>query len=87
MVTSIVRSIALEDVEQLAAGARVEVGGRLVEHEQPRAHREHGGDRHAPPLAHRQLVRRAVGAACAIRTAASASSTRARDLVALEARG
>ena len=54
---------ALEDVEQLAPGTRVEVGGRLVEHEQARAHGEHGGDRHAPALAHRQLERRPLGGA------------------------
>ena len=38
-------------VEAGAAGARVEPGGRLVEQEQPRAQREHGGDRDAPLLA------------------------------------
>ena len=83
--TSIVRSIALQDLEQLAAAARVEVGRRLVEHEQVGPHREHGGDRHPPPLAHRELVRRAVRRACSMRTAASASATRARDLLARQA--
>ena len=58
--TSIVRSIGVEHLEQLAPRARVEVRRRLVEHEQPRVHREHGRDRHAPPLAERELVRRAV---------------------------
>ncbi len=50
-----------EDVEQFAPGARVEVRRRLVEREQLRAHREHRGDRHAATLAHRELVRSAVG--------------------------
>ena len=52
---------ALEDVEQVAAGAGVEVGGRLVEHEQRGVHGQDGGDGHAAALAHRELVRRAVG--------------------------
>ena len=58
--TSIVRSTRVEDLQQLAARPRVEVRGRLVEHQQPRAHREHGRDRDAPALAERELVRRAV---------------------------
>ena len=76
---------AREHVEQLAARARVEVGRRLVEHEQARAHRQHGGDRHPPALAHRELVGGALGrrAPCAPRRAPRA--TRSRDLVALEA--
>ena len=38
-----------------------------------RAHGQHGGDRHAAALAHRELVRRAVARRPAMRTAASAS--------------
>ena len=49
-----------EHLEQLAAGPGIEVGGRLVEHEQGWSHREHGRDRDASPLTHRELVRCAV---------------------------
>ena len=50
---------AVERLDQLAAGARVEVRARLVEHEQARVHRQHGGDRDAAALAEAELVRRA----------------------------
>ena len=51
---------AAQDAEQLVAGHRVELGGRLVEQQQPRAPRERGPERHALELAARELVRRAV---------------------------
>ena len=59
--SSIVRSSRVERLQQLAARARVQARRRLVEHEQPRVHRQHGRDRHAAALAERELVRRAVG--------------------------
>ena len=49
--------------EQFAPRTWVEVCRRLVEHEEGRLHRENGGDRDAPALAHGQSVRRAVLAA------------------------
>ncbi len=50
----------LEHLEQLSPRAGIEVGRRLVEHEQGRLHRQDGRDRHAPALAERELVRAAV---------------------------
>ena len=72
----------LQDVEQLAARARVEIRGGLVEHEQRRLHREHGRDRDAASLAERELVRRAVADvahAHGTRAAATRRSTSARS--------
>jgi hypothetical protein len=51
----------VEHLEELAAGARVEVRRGLVEDEELGLHGEHRGDRDAAALAHRELVRRPVG--------------------------
>ena len=50
-----------DDVGQLAARGRVEVRGRLVEHEDLRVHGEHRRDGDPSPLAEGQVVRRPVG--------------------------
>ena len=76
MTISSVRSIRVERLDQLAAGARVEVRARLVEHEQARVHRQHGGDRDPPPLAEAELVRRAVGVLAHAHGVQRASCTR-----------
>ena len=51
---------APQDAEQLVAGHRVELGGRLVEQQQPRAGGQRRAERDALELAAGQLVRRAV---------------------------
>ena len=51
---------APQHAEQLVARDRVELGGRLVEQQQPRPRGERRAERHALELAARQLVRRAV---------------------------
>ena len=48
------------DVGELPARRRVEVGRRLVEHQDLRLHRQHGGDRDPAPLAEGEVVRRPV---------------------------
>ena len=50
-----------QDVGELAARGGVEVGRRLVEHQDLRLHRQHGGDRDPAALAEGQVVRRPVG--------------------------
>ena len=45
-----------QQLQELSPGAGVEVGRRLVEHEQLRPHGEDGGDRRPPALALRQRV-------------------------------
>ena len=52
---------AEDDLGQLAAGHRVEVRRRLVEHEDVGPHRQHGGQGDPPALAEAEVVRRAVG--------------------------
>ena len=51
---------AAQDAEQLVAGHRVELGGRLVEQQQPRPGGQRRAERDALELAAGQLVRRAV---------------------------
>ena len=51
---------APQHAEQLVAGDRVELGGRLVEQQQPRPGGQRRAERHALELAAGQLVRRAV---------------------------
>ena len=51
---------AADDVGKLAATGRVEVGGRLVEDEDLRFHRQDRGDRDATALTEGEMVRRAV---------------------------
>ena len=51
---------APQHAEQLVARHRVELGGRLVEQQQPRPGGQRRAERHALELAARQLVRRAV---------------------------
>ena len=51
---------AAQDVGELAPRGGVEVGRRLVEHEDLGLHRQHGGDRDPAALAVGQVVRRAV---------------------------
>ena len=51
---------AAQDAQQLVAGDRVELGGRLVEQQQPRAARERCAEGDALELAARQLVGRAL---------------------------
>ena len=60
MTTRIVRSRPSRMVGELPPGGRVEVRGRLVEHEQLRLHREHRRDRDPPALPEAEVVRRAV---------------------------
>ena len=50
-----------QDVGELAARGRVEVGRRLVEHQDLRLHGEHRGDGDPAALAEGEVVRRAVG--------------------------
>ena len=50
-----------QDVGELAARGGVEVGRRLVEHQDLRLHRQHGGDRDPAALAEDEVVRRPVG--------------------------
>ena len=50
----------VQQVHQLAATARIEAGSGLVEHEQLRLHRQHGGDGDALLLADAEMVRDAV---------------------------
>ena len=72
---------------QLRADARVERAERLVEQQHLRLDGERAGERHALPLAARELRRVAVARSRSSCTSSSSSSTRARDLVPSAARG
>ena len=49
-----------QDLGELAPAGRVQVGRRLVQHQDLRPHGQHGGDRDPAALAERQVVRRPV---------------------------
>ena len=49
-----------EGLDERLARGRVQIGGRLVEQQDFRLHRQHAGERGSPALAGAQVVRRAV---------------------------
>ena len=63
MTTSVVKPRLEHDLGELAPRLGVEVGRRLVEHEQRRVHRQHRARRHPAALAEAEVVGRAPGVA------------------------
>ena len=68
-----------QQVDQPAAGARVKTGGRFIEHQDGRFHRQHRRHRDAFLLAGAQMMRDAGSAMCPMcATASRAAATRSR---------